>query len=144
MKANWLWSQTPRTLQHKKPSKCWLLLELRPREERAFKSVVPTLLMCSCCCWNCCLCFSKNCWCCCWITNCWRAWAFWGRGADCVRPSGRCCRSLCIEGETRSPPTRDCAWRGSPERYQSEDNMEEKTAEKKKRKKKGREKTAVE
>lgn len=144
MKANWLWSQTPRTLQHKKPSKCWLLHELMPREERAFKSVVPTLLMCSCCCWNCCLCFSKNCWCCCWITNCWRAWAFWGRGADCVRPSGRCCRSLCIEGETRSPPTRDCAWRGSPERYQSEDNMEEKTAEKKKRKKKGREKTAVE
>lgn len=109
-----------------------------------FKSIVPTLLMCSCCCWNCCLCFSKNCWCCCWITNCWRAWAFWGRGADCVRPSGRCCRSLCIEGETRSPLTRDCAWRGSPERYQSEDNMEEKTAEKKKRKKKGREKTTVE
>lgn len=106
-----------------------MLYEAKPD----FKSIAPTLLMCSCCCWNCCLCFSKNCWCCCWITNCWRAWAFCGRGADCVRPSGRCCRSLCIEGETRSPPTRDCAWRGSPERYQSEDNMEEKTAEKEKK-----------
>lgn len=92
--------------------------------------------MCSCCCWNCCLCFSKNCWCCCWITNCCRACAFWGRGADWVRPRGRCCRSLWMEGESRSVPPRDCAWRGSapsPERYQSEDNMEKKQQRKKKR-----------
>lgn len=99
--------------------------------KKGIESFTPTLLMCSCCCWNCCLCFSRNCWCCCWITSCWRAWVFWGRGADWVRPSGRCCRSLWIEGETLSPPTRGCACRGSPERYQSEDNMEEKTAEEK-------------
>ncbi len=59
-----------------------------------------TLLRWSCCCWNCCLCFSRNCWCCCWTTSCCRAraWAWacaalpWGRGADWVRPRGRCCR----------------------------------------------------
>jgi hypothetical protein len=34
-----------------------------------------------------------------------------------------------MDGDTLSAPTRDCEWRGSaprPERYQSEDNMEEK------------------
>jgi hypothetical protein len=37
-----------------------------------------------------------------------------------------------MDGDTRSAPTNDCAWRGSaprPERYQSEDNMEKQTAE---------------
>lgn len=50
-------------------------------------------------CWKCCLCFSRNCWCCCWTTSCWSAWLLWGRGADCVRPSGRCCRSFCRHGD---------------------------------------------
>ena len=84
----------------------------------------PTLFMCSCC-WKCCLCFSRNCWCCCWITRCCRAGAFWGSGADWVRPSGRCCRSLCMDGDTRSAPTRGCACRGSaprPERQRAEGN----------------------
>ena len=90
-----------------------------PRMRSAGRARRPTLLMCSCC-WNCCLCFSRNCWCCCWMTRCCRAGAFWGSGADCVRPSGRCCRSLCTDGDTRSAPTSACACRGSaprPERH---------------------------
>lgn len=64
-----------------------------------------TLLMWSC--WKCCLCFSRNCWCCCWTTSCWRAWELCGRGADCVRPSGLCCRSFCRDcsGAAATPAT---------------------------------------
>lgn len=73
-----------------------------------------TLLMWSCCCWNCCLCFSRNCWCCCWTTSCCRAWAWphccWGRGADWVLPRGRWPRtSLETEGDGSGRPPRPTA-----------------------------------